>query len=65
MKYFWMAVILAAAGFLTWRQRSPKPVPAPPPAPPAALKEPAPIISEAEQAKVIRAAKDQDPDVRW
>ena len=64
MKYAVMAVILAAAGFFAWQQWKPKPVPAPPPTP-AILLEPTPVISEAEQAKIIKSANDQDPAVRW
>ncbi len=66
MRYAVMAVVLAVAGFFAWQQFKPKPVVVPTPIPtPAILLEPAPVISEAEQAKVIKSAHDQDPAVRW
>jgi hypothetical protein len=64
MKYFLLIVILAIAGFFTFRQMQPKPVPPPPPIP-EILQQPAPIISPEEEAKILRSANDQDPSVRW
>ncbi len=59
-----MFAIFLLCGYFVYREFKPKPPP-PPPAPPPILQEPLPIISEQEQAKVLRAAHDQDPGVRW
>jgi len=65
MKYPLMAVILIVAAYFAWRQLKPKPPPPPPPPPPAILLEPVPALSAEEQAKVLKSANDQDPQVRW
>jgi HEAT repeat protein len=59
-----MALVLCGTGFLAWRQFKPTPPPPPPP-PPAVVIEATPVISEAEQAKVIRLSRDPDAKVRW
>jgi HEAT repeat protein len=65
MKYILLVGAIAAAGFLAYREFKPVPPPPPPPPPPAILSEPAPVINEAEQAKILKSAEDQDPNVRW
>ena len=66
MKFVIMFAAFVVAGYFAFQQFKPKPPPPPPPPPPPAiLMEPAPVISPEEQAKVIRAANDQDPAVRW
>lgn len=65
MKYIVLVVLIAAAGFMAYQEFKPVPPPPPPPPPPAILIEPAPVISEAEQAKILKSAEDQDPAVRW
>lgn len=65
MKNVFIAIVLAAAGYLAWQQYKPVPPPPPPPPPPAILMEPAPVINEAEVAKIMRSAQDPDPGVRW
>jgi HEAT repeat protein len=65
MKHILLAGVVAAAGYMAYREYGPKP-PAPlPPPPPAILSEPAPVINEAEQAKILKSAEDMDPSVRW
>lgn len=65
MKILIVPLILAAL-FLGYQQIKPgPPPPPPPPPPPAILSEPAPVINEAEQAKILKSAEDQDSDVRW
>ena len=66
MKYLMMACAIAVAGFMAYKEFKPvPPPPPPPPPPPAILIEPAPVINEAEQAKILKSAEDQDPNVRW
>ncbi len=65
MKYIALVVLIAAAGFMAYKEFKPVPPPPPPPPPPAILSEPAPVINEAEQAKILKSAEDQDPSVRW
>lgn len=66
MKFIAFVLIMGIAGYFAFQQFKPKPPPPPPPPPPPAiLLEPAPVISPEEQAKVIRSANDQDPNVRW
>ena len=65
MKYIMLVCAIAAAGYMAYEEFKPVPPPPPPPPPPAILSEPAPVISEAEQAKIIKSAEDQDPLVRW
>ncbi len=60
-----MIVVLSVAGYFACQQFKPKPSLPPLPPPPAILTEPAPIINPEEQAKIIKSASDQDPDVRW
>ena len=66
MKYPALFVAIAMAAYMAWQQYKPQQtVEAPPLPPPAILSEPAPVINEAEQAKIIKSAEDQDPGVRW
>src|SRR4051812_14650257 len=65
MKFAAGLLVLMIAGYFALEQFKPKPPPAPPPPPPAITLDPSPIISEAEQAKIVRSANDQDPAVRW
>ncbi len=65
MKMLIVPLILVVA-YLAYQQFKPgPPPPPPPPPPPAILSEPAPVINEAEQAKILKSAEDQDPSVRW
>lgn len=67
MKMVLAFLVFVVAGYFAFQQIKPKPAPPPPPPPPppAILLEPAPVISPEEQAKVVRSANDQDPNVRW
>ncbi len=65
MKYVLLVCAVAVAGFMAYQEFKPVPPPPPPPPPPAILSEPAPVINEAEQAKILKSAEDQDPNVRW
>jgi|CXWL01.1.fsa_nt_gi HEAT repeat protein len=66
MKHSVFAVAFVVAAYMAWQQYKPQQEIAPPPLPPPAiLSEPAPVINEAEQAKIIKATEDQDPGVRW
>lgn len=65
MKFIVFAGALGLAAYMAWQQFKPVPPPPPPPPPPAILSEPAPVINEAEQAKILKSAEDQDPNVRW
>jgi HEAT repeat protein len=65
MKYILLVCAIAVAGYMAYQEFKPVPPPPPPPPPPAILSEPAPVISEAEQAKILKSAEDQDPLVRW
>lgn len=66
MKFVMMILVMGIAGYFAFQQFKPKPVPVvPPPPPPAILLQPAPVISEEEQNKIIKSANDQDPLVRW
>ncbi|MDD5657138.1 MAG: HEAT repeat domain-containing protein [Elusimicrobia bacterium] len=65
MKFFLLALAMCVAGIIAWRQLRPGPPPPPPAPPPAIMLDPAPVINEEEQAKIIRAANDQDSAVRW
>ena len=65
MKKIMVLGLIVLAGYLAWQQFKPSPPPPPPlPPPPAILIDPAPVINEAEQAKIIKSAEDQDPNVR-
>jgi HEAT repeat protein len=65
MKLIMFVVAIGLAGFLAYKEFKPAAPPPPPPPPPALLSEPAPVINEAEQAKIIKSTEDQDPNVRW
>lgn len=65
MKYVMLLLVVVLAGFMAYKEFKPVPPPPPPPPPPAILSEPAPVINEAEQAKILKSAEDQDPAVRW
>jgi HEAT repeat protein len=65
MKYILLVCAIAVAGYMAYQEFKPVPPPPPPPPPPAILSEPAPVINEAEQAKILKSAEDQDPNVRW
>jgi len=65
MKYIMLVCAIAAAGYMAYQEFKPVPPPPPPPPPPAILSEPAPVISVAEQAKILKSVEDQDPLVRW
>jgi HEAT repeat protein len=72
MKHVLMGLILVVAGYFMFLKFKPKSAsPASQAAqeaalpPPPIVVEPVPIISPEEQAKIIRAANDQDPNVRW
>lgn len=65
MKYVLLVCAIAIAGFMAYQEFKPVPPPPPPPPPPAILSEPAPVINEAEQAKILKSTEDQDPQVRW
>ena len=65
MKYVLLVCAIAVAGFMAYKEFKPVPPPPPPPPPPAILSEPAPVINEAEQAKILKSTEDQDPSVRW
>ena len=65
MKFIVFAGALALASYMAWEQFKPVPPPPPPPPPPAILSEPAPVINEAEQAKILKSAEDPDASVRW
>ena len=65
MKPLLMTAVLCVAGYFAWQQFKPRPAPPPPAPPPAILTEPAPLISPEEQVKVVKAASDQDAEVRW
>lgn len=64
MRFVMMAVVMAVAGFFALRQMRSASKPAAPQASPILL-EPLPLISEAEQNKIIRSTNDNDPLVRW
>lgn len=57
-----LALIL---GYHVWQRYKPVPPPPPSPPPPAILSEPAPVINEAEQQKILKSAQDPDANVRW
>jgi len=65
MKYVLIVCAVAVAGFMAYKEFKPVPPPPPPPPPPAILSEPAPVINEEEQAKILKSTEDQDPSVRW
>ncbi len=67
MKYVLVVIALGIAGYMAFQEffKPAPPPPPPPPPPPAILSEPAPVINEAEQAKILKSAEDQDPNVRW
>ncbi|MDP3543066.1 MAG: HEAT repeat domain-containing protein [Elusimicrobiota bacterium] len=65
MKYVLLVCAITIAGFMAYQEFKPVPPPPPPPPPPAILSEPAPVINEAEQAKILKSTEDQDPQVRW
>lgn len=64
MKYLFLLVILSVSGYFVFLKSQKKTPPPPPPIEVAPL-EPTPMISEEEQAKVIKTASDDDPQVRW
>jgi HEAT repeat protein len=59
-----IVIALAVAGFFAaktvFRKEAPPPVVEAPPPPP-----PPPLITPEEEAKIIKATRDLDPDVRW
>jgi HEAT repeat protein len=65
MNHIMLVLAIGLAGFLAYKEFKPVAPPPPPPPPPAILSEPAPLINEAEQAKILKSAEDQDPSVRW
>lgn len=65
MKYVLLVCAIAVAGFMAYKEFKPVPPPPPPPPPPAILSEPAPVINEAEQAKILKSVEDPDSNVRW
>jgi HEAT repeat protein len=68
MKFIAVVALAAALGYVLYQRGmfSPPPPPAPPPPPPPAiLSEPAPVINDAELAKVLRSAQDPEATVRW
>ncbi|MBI3551413.1 MAG: HEAT repeat domain-containing protein [Elusimicrobia bacterium] len=65
MKFALAGIIFVIAGYFAFQQFKPKPPPPPPPPPPPILQEPAPLIDEAEAAKIVKSTTDQDPGVRW
>lgn len=64
MKYLFLLVILTVSGYLLFQKSQKKAAPPPAPIEVAPL-EPSPMISEEEQAKVVKTANDDDPMVRW
>lgn len=62
MKYVFLVLILAGAGYFAFK---PKPAPPPPPPPAAPPPPPPPVISPEQQAKIIQTADDTNPSVRW
>lgn len=61
-----MLVGLAGGLLLLYRiQKQPPAAPPPPPPPPRITLPPAPVLSDAELAKIREATKDADPQVRW
>ncbi|MBI3288112.1 MAG: HEAT repeat domain-containing protein [Elusimicrobia bacterium] len=65
MNYVMLLLAAIVASYMAWQRFKPLPPPPPPPPPPAILSEPAPVINEAEQAKILKSTEDQDPSVRW
>ncbi len=66
MKFAAVGVVLLVAGFFLFQKYKPKE--APPPAPMEALAPPpppAPLISPEEEAKIVKSASDDNPEVRW
>ena len=74
MKYVVMVVVLGAAGYFVWQQQqqqqskakaaasaTAKAVVAPLPI----VVEPGPLVNAEDQARIIKSATDQNPDVRW
>ena len=65
MKALGVLVFVAALGFVVWQRfPQPTPPPPPPPPPPAILSEPAPVITEANILKVLKAVQDPEPNGR-
>lgn len=65
MKGFMALLTMVAVGLMVWQKYKPEPPPPVIPPPPAILSEPAPVMDPEEQRKVLKAAQDTDPDVRW
>ena len=77
MRFALIAVVMAVAGYFAFQQTKAKPAAlagtpaaspaagAAAPAAPVLKVEPAPVISAAEQAKIVKSTSDQDPRVRW
>jgi len=75
MKYVMMVVVLGVAGYFVWQQQqqqqqskakaaasaTAKAAAAPPPI----FVEPSPLVNAEDQARIIKSATDQNPDVRW
>ena len=68
MKFLAVVALAVALGIVLFQRgvfTPAPPPPPPPPPPPAILNEPAPVINEAEMAKVLKSAEDTEPTVRW
>lgn len=68
MKGLVVVALAVALGVVLWQRGTftpAPPPPPPPPPPPAILNEPAPVINEAELAKVLKSAADPEATVRW
>ncbi|MDE2038763.1 MAG: HEAT repeat domain-containing protein [Elusimicrobia bacterium] len=65
MKQVLLILVLVVSGYLAYRELKPPPPPPPPPLPPPTVIKPQPIIDAAQQAKIIKATDDPDPQVRW
>ena len=74
MKYVMMVVVLGVAGYFVWQQQqqqqskakaaasaTAKAAAAPLPI----IVEPGPLVNAEDQARIIKSATDQNPDVRW
>lgn len=66
MKFAAIGLVLVVAGFFLFQKYKPKA--APPPVPMESLAPPpppAPLISPEEEAKIVKSAADENPEVRW
>lgn len=68
MLRYLLPILFVIAGFLAYRRFKPKP-PLPPPPPPiektALLLQPSSVVNAEEETKIVKAAYDPDPTVRW